>query len=1324
MSYLKSVLLLTVLFFFSINLSAQLANFDEGCIPLKVTFTPPAGASSFNWDFGNGASSTLQNPTQDYLTPGEFTVTFTDGATQVTEVIKVYPKTVASFQADTLFGCAPLGVNFTSTSTIDPNAVITSVNWAFGDGQRGTGADVNHIYDSGRSATVGLTILSSTEGCGAFIEVSDYISISPAPEIAIAASPTSACEPPLIVTYTNSSPRNTSDTYAWDFDNGDTSTDYGVGAITFDTPGAYNTTFTITDDIGCSSDTMILVNIGGPLIDVALPDTICASPIAYQIVNNSSAGRHIWTFSSPADPPISSREDPMVVFPEEGTYTITYELTDLRGGCTSEETFTVYAEMPDADFTIDPLYTCELPTEITYTSASTNVTNVAWTLLDRGNGAEINDIGVETVYSVPRDTSTYGLNGQRIIDATIKVVNQRGCEASLTKSDTIFAPNARFNVDTTMGCAPLEVTFYDSLSISAPSEEIINYTFIWGDGSMDSFTTNDSVTHTFAQAGEYDVVLLIENSAGCIDTSYAVPIHVGAPVVTDFTVDKTTICPGDTIEFTATGDTTLIDAWHFDTDGSRMSHCADQRTARWEFGTETGMMTTTLTALYNGCPTVVEKTDLITVNGPIAKLDYEINCDEPFNVNFTNESFDATTVTWEFGEGNPSMDDNPTHVYSEIGDFEVILIATNSSTGCPESRDTNMVHIRIIEASFELEDHYCLGQMIQFDATTSTDVNATCWKGYTWFPSDSRPITTQDSIIDYEWMNPDTQTVELIVEDINGCKDTLRDTTIVFAPEAIAEVDPGRLCVPNTVEFRQNSTGNAPIVRWEWQYNGTDTRDDPDFDFTYTEIPDNFLPMDRSDSVNVQFIAFDSLNCSDTLYWTLEFYEPVSEIFVDDPTICIGEELTFSASDFTEEGHFLTYEWSLNGTPLNNTTNNGTATAGDGDFNISFPDPNILRVDFVEDSTGCEGSTVAEIFYQDIPDAGFTSPIDGNVLNCPGEVDFVANSIGSQFTHEWDPGDGGAPISGLGSITYPYGRDTVTVSLTVETSFGCSNTSSKDYIFVAPQGEITATEVQICEGQQVTFDTTGTRDVDNFEFIINGMNLSDEAPFTYLFDEPGENIPVTLRLNLDLTGTDITCVVSDEIFINVDPLVQSGDSDTTFTMVKAPAEGAVLDPFALPALPSDIMATDVIWSTDPDLDITDPLQPVISNFNGERSKVYTAMVPIPSQMCATRVQTYVVNPVKIPNIFSPNGDEINDYFNIFLNDETADYPITVEDIVSFEVFNRWGQRVYNNETPDTGWDGMYNEQRQVSDAYIYRIVLQNPDGTIGDTCEGDVTLYR
>ena len=150
-----------------------------GLAPLTVQFTDLSGGrpTSWHWDFGDGTSSTEQNPTHTYASPGLYTVTLiatneygSDEETK-TDYITVYGPVTAQFTANITSGIAPLTVQFTDLSTGGP----TSWHWDFGDGNTSTAQNPQHTYTTAGLYTVTLTAShpydSDTETKTAYITV-------------------------------------------------------------------------------------------------------------------------------------------------------------------------------------------------------------------------------------------------------------------------------------------------------------------------------------------------------------------------------------------------------------------------------------------------------------------------------------------------------------------------------------------------------------------------------------------------------------------------------------------------------------------------------------------------------------------------------------------------------------------------------------------------------------------------------------------------------------------------------------------------------------------------------------------------------------------------------------------------------------------------------------------------------------------------------------------------------------------------------------------------------------------------------------------------
>lgn len=315
MRYLKSIYALTIFTFLSFNLFSQLADVNEGCATLEVTFTAPSG-SNFFWTFGDGGTSVQRNPKHNYIDPGTYVVEFSNsqgGPVVASETINVYPKPEISFTGDPQGGCVPLTTSLTDASTVDPNVTITGFRWTFGDGTSATGNPVTHTYNAIGSYKVSLQLQSDLAGCTVTGEVDDFITTSTL-AASFAADKLSACTGPLTVNFTNTTPDpNNNLSYSWDLGNGDMSTDKNPPAQTYTADGAYPVVLTVTDPDGCAVMFTQIVNIGSPLVDFNIEDTLC-SGIQITMDNISSTGSYLWDFGAGANPMSSTERNPTVIF--------------------------------------------------------------------------------------------------------------------------------------------------------------------------------------------------------------------------------------------------------------------------------------------------------------------------------------------------------------------------------------------------------------------------------------------------------------------------------------------------------------------------------------------------------------------------------------------------------------------------------------------------------------------------------------------------------------------------------------------------------------------------------------------------------------------------------------------------------------------------------------------------------------------------------------------------------------------------------------------------------------------------------------------------
>lgn len=131
-----------------------------------ITFTNSStNAESYNWDFGDGSSSTLENPTYTYNQSGTFTVTLTaisaggaesSTSEELTVTAFTGPTPTASFSIDKAFAEVGDQIIFTNSS-VDGS----TFEWDFGDGSTSTDENPTHNYSAKGTYTVTLTAIGS-----------------------------------------------------------------------------------------------------------------------------------------------------------------------------------------------------------------------------------------------------------------------------------------------------------------------------------------------------------------------------------------------------------------------------------------------------------------------------------------------------------------------------------------------------------------------------------------------------------------------------------------------------------------------------------------------------------------------------------------------------------------------------------------------------------------------------------------------------------------------------------------------------------------------------------------------------------------------------------------------------------------------------------------------------------------------------------------------------------------------------------------------------------------------------------------------------------
>jgi PKD repeat protein len=336
------------------------ADVTSGLFPLSVVFTDTStgNPTTWNYSFGDGSYSELQNPSHVYYSGGGYTVslnTTNAGGYNVktrSDYITVHNSTVSGFNADITSGNLPLSVTFTATTAND-NA--TYWNWQFGDGWvNGTTQNPTHIYNTAGTYTVievagnpyNETISTRT----------NYITVHNAiPTVDFTANTTSGYVP-LAIQFTDLSTGISITNLDWNWGDG-TWTNYTTLVTdpvhVYSSIGLYTVSHYVTNDGGIGSTTKVnYINVTAIPLPVASFTTNVSSglaPLPVSFTDTSTQSPYAWSWTD-GGVEFSTVQHPEYVFPW-GDHPIRLTVTSAGGNnMTPDDYWINVTAAPVADF--------------------------------------------------------------------------------------------------------------------------------------------------------------------------------------------------------------------------------------------------------------------------------------------------------------------------------------------------------------------------------------------------------------------------------------------------------------------------------------------------------------------------------------------------------------------------------------------------------------------------------------------------------------------------------------------------------------------------------------------------------------------------------------------------------------------------------------------------------------------------------------------------------------------------------------------------------------------------------------------------------------
>lgn len=635
---------------------------DSACGPMQVNFTDLSLGQSltYNWDYGNGQSSTGAVPvSQTYpassTSDTSYTITLSltnfCGSSTHSKAITVMPSPTAVFGTLTDIGCTPLDLDIVNNSFGLPD----TYEWNFGDGSTSTdsAATLQHTFYTGTEDTTYTIQLIVSNECGSDTIQHQITVLPPQVNAFFNIDNPSGCVPHTINLTQFSQGASFS---SWDFGDGNLSTVYNP-SHTFTTPGTYVVSLFAA---GCGFDTATTIVTVHPLpqIDFTSLDSVCLNQ-GLVFTNLSSGIASVnWDFGDGTGSTLTS---PTHAYSTPGYYTVTLSGISQTYGCATQKTKTIKVNQgPNSQFSLGPASGCEDLT-VQMTNNSVGIVNQVWDFGD-GNSSILSN--PNHIFTNP---GSYAVQ--------LVVLDQIGCPDTATQVVTVYPlPTVDFTYTPVDSCVQPTVINFTNQSTNS-----VGYAWDFGNGLTSSLT---DPTSTYQQAGSYTVTLVGTTVHGCIDSIQKTVSSYQLPVAS-FTLPTDSLCVGEAIILQATTQFANNVAW-FPGNGTAVN----QNPAGISFDAS-GTYSVTLIAYGNGgCNDTVYSTTSITVlPQPTADFSYvNVEGPEPLSgiVDFTNLSSLADAYSWEFGNGTTSSEENPEIRYEEDGEFSVTLIAS-TNYGCADT---------------------------------------------------------------------------------------------------------------------------------------------------------------------------------------------------------------------------------------------------------------------------------------------------------------------------------------------------------------------------------------------------------------------------------------------------------------------------------------------------------------------------------------------------------------------------------------------------------------------------------------------------------------
>ena len=1085
--------------------------------------------------------------------------------------------------------------------------------------------------------------------------------------------------------------------------------------------GSYPVKLTSINDIGCLADTTILVAISTvPQVAFGISDTICAGKtIVFSDSSSNVVGNIVkwyWDYGDGVKDTVLSKANRSHSYSPWGSKTASLKVETNTGCKTAVNSKNIIIHpIPVAGFIL-PGGICLPADSARFTNASSladgneSTLRYWWTFGDAPSG-------INNESSIKNPAHYYNSTGPFSIHLT--TTSAAGCVHDSTQviSNVYLPASANFTVNAE-NCLK-DTSFFTSTS-NGNGNAIANWNWDFGDGSPKVAIQHP--TYLYATSGTKNIKHWIVTDKGCKSDTIAKSIVVNPLPTGNFNVSLPS-CETKNISFT---DASLANAgslagwkWDFGDLSSGTSNLSILQTSSHSFSVAGNYLVSFIVSTDKGCVSPVKTKSVVINPQPMPGFIVPEVCLSDTYAEFRDTSSIASgsIVNWLWNFGDPvsgalniSTLQNPQHSYKAVGPYTVSLIVT-SIDGC----SSKISQAFFVNASNPTAD-FTVGNAATLcanDSVSITNISSVFpgsvtkveiyWDNLgapTVFQLDDLPAIGKIYKHLYpNFQSPLTKNFIIRLRAYSGgicVKDKLQTITINAAPKVKFTSMPNT-CL-DALPFQITQASEIGGVPGSFKFSGPG--------ISNTGI---FSPAIAGAGTHTILYTYTSSagGCVDTITQRITVLAaPIADFTFDLPA-CETNNILFNSTATSSVGTLTTFAWDFgdgSSAVIKNTpVSFAHIFAAAGDYSVALK---------VTTSNGCV-SSVKQLLVavRPQPKPNFSVPASAclPVAAVPfSNLTTIADGTENALTYAWSFDD---PISGVNnssvakSPTHVYtSTGSYNVNLKVTSGNGCfdDTTIVLNSIHTQPAASFSSDLPSVCLGNGVTFSD-----------MVSGLDGVATAWNWDVGDGQQDRTSNPVHLYKTASTFDVSLSITNNFGCNSDTITKLYTVYPNPTVDVGP-DRVVLEGGSL-VLPSTVSGKELQYLWTPALYLNSATNPTPTVMNPLTDIGYTLTITAKGGCTATdSLFIKILSAVKVPNLFSPNGDGINDRWLIKYLDSYPD--------CNLQVFTRNGQLVYETRqySDATAWDGTLKGKPLPFDTYYY--ILQPGSGRKPIT--GYVTIVK